>query len=202
MNILLQTKNLLFLAFDVDLFTLIFKYILYYIIDNMTEEDIDRTLDDDDDLIINKKKDDFDEKFGNMNNLSVSDIKKKLKSMPKKDLLKYMDKFKDLLETEKKDMSNNDVKSRLQMKLKELKLTRSSKQILNNVKKLEETLKNDDGDIIEKIADLGIKSKSQKKRVKKRIKKQSIINSDIKANIESDINSDIKANIESDVKTE
>ena len=136
-------------------------------------EEFDRELDDndDDDNIVKKEKDEFNEKFGNMNNLSVSDIKKKLKSLPKKDLLKYMDRFKDVLENEKKDISNSDVKTRLQMKLKELKLSRSSKQILNNVKKLEETLKTDDVDIVEKIADLGIKSKSQKKRLKKKAKK-------------------------------
>jgi hypothetical protein len=165
-------------------------------IDRTLDDDIDRTLDDDDDLIINKKKDDFDEKFGNMNNLSVNDIKKKLKSMPKKDLLKYMDKFKDLLETEKKDMSNNDVKSRLQMKLKELKLSRSSKQILNNVKKLEETLKSDDLNITEKINDLSIKSKSQKKRLKKKAKKNTVAESKLELELEPELKAELKAELD------
>jgi hypothetical protein len=164
-------------------------------------EEFDRELDDsDDDNVIKKEKeiekDDFDEKFGNMNNLSVSDIKKKLKSLPKKDLLKYMDKFKDMMENEKKDISNSDVKSRLQMKLKELKLSRSSKQILNNVKKLEETLKTDDTEIVEKIADLSIKSKSQKKRLKKKAKKNTMAELELEPELKVELKTELKAELD------
>jgi hypothetical protein len=182
MNISYQIKNMLYL---------VFKYNIYIIINNMTEEDIDRTLDDDDDDIIDVKKTEFEQNFGNMNNLSVNEIKKKLKSLPKKDLLKYMDKFKDMLETEKKDMSGSDVKTRLQMKLKELKLSRSSKQILNNVKKIEETLKTDDANIVDKIADLSIKSKSQKKRLKKKAKKNTVAELELKPELKTELKAEL-----------